>query len=317
MLFPQTLRKLFKGISDEIIASRSTFLGHYLMTTLYRHAISERIQYELGRLKKNIMGVVGEGGNAILDTCYFNGVLGSRVGVRSSEVERELYEGIVDEVLSMHPYHGTITFPIPVGEEHAKLTGRRKGKLIALRQFGDRPEEHSYRAAGVDALRALRTFMRISPSEALIDPTKKQYRPAVKEALEEISQREGLGKKFYAPHLVGGREDHRENDIEIITTGLLVTLSDQTHNTRIFTRDSEIARIASEIKREDSRGLAALADKYGFPCPSGLTQRFGVIKDFSRGTNSLSQMKLFYDAHLEYEKMRAEQHRRKRSTATV
>ncbi len=288
------------------------------MTTLYRHAISERIQYELGRLQKNIRAVIGDGGNAIIDNCYFNGLLRSRVGVRSSEVEREFYDGVIDDVLSMDSYRGTITFPIAVGEEHAKLASRRKGKLLALRHFGDKPEEHSYRSAAVDALRALRTFMRISPSEALVNPSQKIYQPVVKAAIEEVSKREGLGKKFYAPHLLNGREEHRGNDVEIITTGLLVAFSDPIHATRIFTRDSEMARIGSELKRGDSRGLVALADKYGFPCPSDINQRFGFVQDNARGPNSLYQMRVLYDAHLENERERAEQHRRKiRSKSTV
>jgi hypothetical protein len=284
------------------------------MTTLYRHEISKRIEYELGRLRNNIFNVVSGGGNAILDTCYFNGVLNSRVGVKAPEVERELYEGIMDDVLSMQHYSGTITFPIAVGEEHAKLAGRRKGRLLMLRQFGDKPEEHSYRAAGVDALRALRTFMRISPSETLIDSDQEKHRDPIREALEEVSQREGVGKQFYAPHLANGREDHKANDIYILTTGLLVALSNQGAYTRVLTRDSEMARIASELKREDSRGLAALANKYGFPCPANLNQRFGVVRDGSRGRESLEKMRLFYEAHLEQERIRAEHHRHKRSS---
>ncbi|HLC54148.1 MAG TPA: hypothetical protein VJK07_00795 [Candidatus Nanoarchaeia archaeon] len=287
------------------------------MTTIYKNAVAELLEYELGRIRRRMT----QGGNIIFDTSYLTAFLRQRVGVISPQFQVAFYTELMDGIFPAVS-DGTVSFPRQTDVEYGVFARDRRKYFNLTRVEGAKSKGDCINKQALEIIEGLGVFIKIMPSESLIDSAVERYRPNVQRAIEEVARRPGVMKE--SRDISGGisaLEEHRHNDIHIMTTVALVGMSDPTRKSLAYTRDSDIRNIGLQLERTDSEGLEGLARKHDFPCSPGLAERVKVVHDRPRSDATLSKMKKFMDAHAHHEMTELERaamhHRRKRKSTTT
>ena len=278
------------------------------MTTLYKNRVDEHFERELERLGNRMF----QEGNTIVDTSYINSFFSQRIGLTSCVMRGFFYNEIMDQMESRSG-EGTVSFPRETGMEYDRYLQNREKTLNKRREDGAPSEELHLYEQSMEAMREFKTFVLGYPSEQLITPALEIYRPRIRAALEEVAGRPGVVRDHRAIYGgVPGREEHKGNDMNIVTTAILVGLSNEQKMARILTRDSGIRDVCFELQNADDRGLYALSHKYDFPCHSGFVRQIKIVYDSPLSDKTLERIKLYMSAHSDHqeiERKRAANHR--------
>ena len=303
-------RRFLKGLSETRLLL-GAFLGHRLMTTLYKNAVDRHLEHELSRIRNRMM----RGGNIIFDTSYITAFGRQRVGIASPLFQAEFYTELMDNIFPSVS-NGTVSFPLQTDIEYGVFARDRREYANQVRASSATSERADIHQKAVEIIESLGMFIKLMPSEVLIDPAVESYRPNVQRAIEEVAQRPGVMKESRnIPGGVTALEEHKHNDVNSTTTFVLVGMSDPLRKSHFYTRDSDIRNIGLELERTDGRGLEGLARKYDFPYSPELGERVRIVHDRPRSNVTLNMMRKFMDAHAEHEMAeleRAAKHRRLR-----